>query len=43
MVIILESLFCNPRELGLFHLEGRGTGGGERERLECVHWERKMR
>lgn len=43
MVIIFESLFCNAREFGLFQLEGCGKGGGETERLECVHWKRKMR
>jgi hypothetical protein len=44
VVIIFESLFCNPRELGLFQLEGCGKGGrGETKGRECVQWERKMR
>lgn len=41
MVIIFEVLFCNPRELGLFQLEGGGERGEETERRECVQWERK--
>lgn len=35
MVIIFESLFCNPRDLGLFQLEGGGKGGGDREMGVC--------
>ena len=42
MVIIFESLFCNPRELGLFQLEGCGKGGRGEGRMDRQTEEKKQ-